>query len=138
MKKIILQKLKHLSKKCGLLFSPYLIMDINVFMITEILLFPLSVLTITDRNFMAVLQLIYGNFLTQMSKFAFWVTGWVLAIKFKHFNAFTFLWQYSSSVSLVVERNCIKTSLSKFCPRFYALHKKISFPLRISSFFVQW
>ena len=46
-------------------------MDINVFMITEIVLFPLSVLAITDRNFMAVLQLIYGNFLTQMSKFAF-------------------------------------------------------------------
>ena len=77
MKKIILQKLKHLSKKCGLLFSLYLIMDINVFMITEILLFPLSVLAITDRNFMAILQLIYGNFLTQMSKFVFWVTGWL-------------------------------------------------------------
>lgn len=35
-----------------------------------------------------VLQFIFGSFLAQMSKFIFWVTGWIFAIRFKHFRDF--------------------------------------------------
>ena len=48
------------------------------------------------------MQLIFGSFLVQMSKFVFWVPGWVLAIKSKHFKYFLKISLYAEILSLKV------------------------------------